>query len=50
LERFLRMRQAVVRRKRSDVRELGLIRPQELLARRNVVEQVANRDGGPGGP
>ena len=50
LERFLGMRQAVVRDERSDVRELGLIGPQKLLARRNVEEQIANRDGGSRGP
>ena len=44
LERFLGMRQAVVRGKRSDVRQLGLIGPQKLLARRNVIEQIADRD------
>ena len=40
-----RMRQAVVRHQRRDVRDLGLVRPQEFLARRNVVEQIPNRDG-----
>ncbi len=38
------MRQAVVRDQRGDVRQLGLLRPQEFLPRRHVVEQVANRD------
>ena len=41
------MRQAVVRRERSDVRQLGLIGPQKLLARRDVVEQIPYRDGSP---
>ena len=40
------MRQAVVRHQRGDVRQLGLVGPQKLLARRDVVEQIANRDGG----
>ena len=49
VEGFLRMSQAVMRGERSDVRQLGLIRTQKLLARRNIEEKIANRDGGPGG-
>ena len=43
------MRQAVVCNQRRDVHDFGLLRPQEFLARRNIEEQVANRDDGPGG-
>ena len=45
-ESLLRMRQAVVRHKRRDMRQFRLLRPQELLARRNVEEQVAHRNDG----
>src|ERR1700722_16824569 len=40
------MRQAVVCSERSDVRQFSLIGPQKFLTRRNVIEQVADRDGG----
>ena len=40
------MRQAVVRDQRGDVRQLGLLGAQEFLARRDVEEQIAHRDGG----
>jgi hypothetical protein len=45
-EGLLRMRQAVMRHQRRDVRQFGLLGAQELLARRHVEEQVAHRDGG----
>ena len=44
------MRQAVMRGERGDVRQLGLVRAQKLLARGNVEEQIADRDGGTGRP
>src|SRR5580704_5245209 len=36
------MRQTIVRYERRDMRQFRLLRPQELLARRNVEEQIAN--------
>ena len=40
------MGQAVVGHQGGDVRQLGLLRAQEFLARRHVVEQVAHRNRG----
>ena len=45
-ERLIRMRQAVVRHERRDVRQFGLFRAQEFLARRHIEEQIAHGDGG----
>ena len=45
-ETLIRMRQAVVRHQRGDVRQFGLLGAQEFAARRDVVEQIAHRDHG----
>src|SRR5262249_19549905 len=44
-EALLRMREAVVGYERSDVGDLSLLRSQEFLGGRDVVEQVADGDG-----
>src|SRR5581483_9736543 len=44
-ERLARMRQAIVRHQRGDVRGFGLLRAQKFLAGRNIEKQIANRDG-----
>src|SRR5262249_29637660 len=49
LERFLRMRQAVVRRQRRDVRQLRLLGAEKLATRRHVVEEIADGDPGTAG-
>ena len=43
------MRQAVVRHQRGDVRQFGLLGAQKLAARRNIEEQIADRDDGAAG-
>src|SRR5271166_3831958 len=43
-EMLVRMRQRVMRDQRSDMRKLGRLRPQKLLARGRIKEKVANRN------
>src|SRR5260370_11002026 len=44
LEMLLGMRQCIVGYERSDMRQLGRFRSQELLARWRIKEEIANRD------
>ena len=50
LEALIGMREAIVRHQGGDVSELSLLSAQELLARRDVVEEVAHGDSGARSP
>ena len=47
LERLVRMRQAIVRHQRGNVRQFRGLRPQKLLSRRHIEEEVAHGNSRP---